>query len=388
MTIPIKRSSAAYIHIPFCSHICYYCDFNKVFIEGQPVGEYVDLLIREMQLIAKRDSVSHMNSVYIGGGTPSTLTLPQMDRLLQAIHTYLKPKKEAEFTMELNPDDGSIEKLSLLKEYQVNRISMGVQSFNDELLQAIGRKHRSQTVYQTIHEARKAGFDNISIDLIFRLPKQTIADFTDSLQQAVALDLPHYSIYSLILEQKTVFYNLMRKGKLPLPTQDEEADMFQLAMDTMESSGRFHYEISNYAKPGFESKHNLHYWQADEYYGFGAGAHGYVAGSRYQNNGPIQHYLQPLREGQLPVFKSHILTRQELMEEFMFLGLRKMSGVRFDEFEKRFDEPMTTYYGEVIEQLQELELVEVDAASIRLSHKGKFLGNEVFQSFLLDESFS
>ena len=375
---------SAYIHIPFCSHICYYCDFNKVFIEGQPVDEYVDLLIKEMALVSQRDQIEALDTLYIGGGTPSTLSVEQMSRLLEGIYRYLPIKNQAEFTIELNPDDGSIEKLQTLKDYGVNRISMGVQSFNDNLLKAIGRKHRAETVYRTVDAARRAGFDNISIDLIFRLPKQTMADFQDSLEQAIALDLPHYSVYSLILEQKTVFYNLMRLGKLPLPSQDEEADMFQMAMDTMQGNGRMHYEISNYALPGYESKHNLHYWNADEYYGFGAGAHGYVNGSRYQNFGPIQHYLEPLRQGQLPILQTEPLNQQALIEEFMFLGLRKMSGVTFKEFERRFSSKVTDYYQEVLSDLSYRKLISLDEKRIALTNQGKFLGNEVFQSFLLD----
>lgn len=379
---------AAYIHIPFCSHICYYCDFNKVFIEGQPVDEYVDLLIEEMKLASQHFAIPKLQTLYIGGGTPSTLSLTQMERLLKGIHTYLPLQGQAEFTIELNPDDGSIEKLSLLKEYGVNRISMGVQSFNDELLKAIGRKHRAETVYKTIHAAHKADFENISIDLIFRLPKQTIADFKDSLAKALSLNLPHYSIYSLILEQKTVFYNLMRLGKLPLPTHEEEADMFQLAMDTMEKAGRFHYEISNYAQPGFESRHNLHYWNADEYFGFGAGAHGYVQSKRYQNFGPIQHYLSPLREQKRPVLLETEVTREAKIEEFMFLGLRKMSGVNREEFYRRFQVSMESIYEEVLKQLLDEGLLRMNSIGYALTQKGKFLGNNVFQMFLLDESLS
>ncbi|MGY3724252.1 oxygen-independent coproporphyrinogen-3 oxidase [Granulicatella balaenopterae] len=375
--------TSAYIHIPFCSHICYYCDFNKVFIEGQPVDEYVDLLIEEMKIASQQQEIPLLETLYIGGGTPSTLSLKQMERLLEGIHQYIPLRPDNEFSIELNPDDGSIEKLALLKDYGVNRISMGVQTFHDDLLKAIGRKHRKETVYKTVDAAKAAGFENISIDLIFRLPKQTIADFEETLRYALELDLPHYSIYSLILEHKTVFYNLMRQGKLPLPTQDEEAEMFQMAMDTMEQSNHKHYEISNYAKPGFESRHNLHYWNADEYYGFGAGAHGYVRGERYQNKGPIQHYLEPLRQGKLPILQSQPLTRQAKIEEFMFLGLRKMSGVSYREFKYRFNCSMMSIYQDVILDLEEQGLIIKDDEGIRLSQKGKFLGNNVFQSFLL-----
>lgn len=376
---------AAYIHIPFCSHICYYCDFNKVFIEGQPVDEYVELLVREFELRTRQGGISPLETLYIGGGTPSTLTPNQLEQLFEGIHRYLPLEKNCEFTMELNPDDGTFERLAVMKEYGVNRISMGVQSFNDELLKQIGRKHRSETVLQTISRAKQSGFDNISIDLIFRLPRQTIQDFQASLEQALALGLPHYSIYSLILEQKTVFYNLMRQGKLPLPSQDEEADMFQLAMNTMEQNGRKHYEISNYALPGYESRHNLHYWNADEYLGFGAGAHGYLRGDRYQNYGPIQQYLSPLREQKLPVLRSTPLTRQAQIEEFMFLGLRKMSGISRLEFAKRFGKSVDDYYQEVIEELVEEGLIVAEGDIIRLTQQGKFLGNNVFQAFLMEE---
>lgn len=322
----------------------------------------------------------------MGGGTPSSLTPQQMDRLLDGIHQYLPLQKGAEFSMELNPDDGTPELLSVMKQGGVNRLSMGVQTFNNELLKAIGRKHTKETAIRTIENARKVGFENMSIDLIFRLPKQTIEDFEQSLEMAMSLNLPHYSIYSLILEQKTVFYNLMRQGKLPLPTQDEEADMFELAMMTMEGFGRHHYEISNYALPGYESRHNLHYWNADEYLAFGAGAHGYVNGVRYQNNGPIQHYLTPLREKKLPIFSETKLSKKQLIEEFMFLGLRKFSGVSKKEFLERFGITMEKVYGEVLDELLEDKLITTTLDGFVLTHQGKFFGNNVFQSFLIDEN--
>ena len=377
---------AAYIHIPFCSHICYYCDFNKVFIEGQPVDEYIELLIREMELTGKKYKIEPLETLYVGGGTPSSLTPQQMERLLDGIHQYLPLQKGAEFSMELNPDDGTPELLSVMKQGGVNRLSMGVQTFNNDLLKAIGRKHTKETAIRTIENARKVGFENMSIDLIFRLPKQTIEDFEESLKMAMVLDLPHYSIYSLILEQKTVFYNLMRQGKLPLPTQDEEADMFELAMKTMEKFGRHHYEISNYALDGYESRHNLHYWNADEYLAFGAGAHGYVNEVRYQNNGPIQHYLTPLREKQLPIFLETKLSKKQLIEEFMFLGLRKFSGVSKKEFFERFGISMEKIYGEVIDELLEDKLITTTPDGFVLTHQGKFFGNNVFQAFLIDEN--
>ncbi|HHQ0079834.1 TPA: radical SAM family heme chaperone HemW, partial [Listeria monocytogenes] len=207
-----KESSAVYIHIPFCEHICYYCDFNKVFLEGQPVDEYVDLLIKEMELTAAKGPIAPVDTVFVGGGTPTTLNEAQIARLCTAIHNILPLKKDIEFSFEANPGDLSLSKLQAMQDHGVNRISMGVQSFNNELLKKIGRIHTVKDVYQSVENMRKIGFENVSIDLIFSLPGQTEADFQDTLKQALDLDLPHYSAYSLIIEPKTIFYNLMQKG--------------------------------------------------------------------------------------------------------------------------------------------------------------------------------
>ncbi|MFZ2623287.1 MAG: radical SAM family heme chaperone HemW, partial [Trichococcus flocculiformis] len=312
--------AAAYLHIPFCEHICFYCDFNKVFLEGQPVDEYVDALIKEMQLSKQLHPEETLSTFYIGGGTPTTLNERQLEKLLNGIRSTYSLPKSAEFTMEANPESVSFEKLKIMRDYGVNRLSMGVQSFNNDILKKIGRIHTAEQVYTSVADARKAGFDNMTIDLIFRLPNQTMADFEDSLKKALELDLPHYSIYALILENKTVFYNLMRQGKLPLPSEDTEADMYALAIETMTKNGRNQYEISNFALPGYESQHNLTYWKNETYFGFGAGAHGYIDGIRYHNHGPIQQYLAPLRENNLPIIRQQQLSKNEQMEEEMILG--------------------------------------------------------------------
>lgn len=375
--------TATYIHIPFCEHICFYCDFNKVFLEGQPVDEYVDMLLREMQLTMAQTPDEKIETIYVGGGTPTTLNEKQLDRLLTGMKKILPFQLGNEFTFEANPGDLSVEKLKVLHDHGVNRLSMGVQSFNDDLLKKIGRIHKVKDVYQSIANARQVGFENISIDLIYRLPGQTEADFKNSLVKALELELPHYSTYSLILENKTIFYNLMRQGKLPLPTEDEEANMYQMAIDLMAEKGRKQYEISNYALPGFESQHNLIYWKNEKYYGFGAGAHGYLGGHRYQNNGPIQQYLEPLRENRLPILRTQQLSIEEKIEEEMFLGLRKLEGVSIQHFFDKFQVPVFEVYQEVINSLVTDGLLEVTPDKIRLTEKGKFLGNEVFQAFLL-----
>ncbi|SFE30217.1 radical SAM family heme chaperone HemW [Trichococcus pasteurii] len=375
--------AAAYLHIPFCEHICFYCDFNKVFLEGQPVDEYVDALIKEMQLSKRLHPKEEISTFYIGGGTPTTLNERQLEKLLNGIRSTYALPKGAEFTMEANPESVSFEKLKIMRDYGVNRLSMGVQSFNNDILKKIGRIHTAEQVYTSVADARRAGFENMTIDLIFRLPNQTMADFEESLNKALELDLPHYSIYALILENKTVFYNLMRQGKLPLPSEDTEADMYALAIETMSKNGRNQYEISNFALPGYESQHNLTYWKNESYFGFGAGAHGYIDGIRYHNHGPIQQYLAPLRENSLPIIRQQQLSKNEQMEEEMILGLRTMVGVSQQHFADKFQISLLDQYAAVISDLVAEGLLVIDGDRIRLSPRGVFLGNEVFRSFLM-----
>lgn len=373
---------AAYIHIPFCEHICHYCDFNKVFLQGQPVDEYIRLLIKEFKIGAEQHPFQTLETIFVGGGTPTALNEKQLGVLCEGINKYL-PLNNGEFTFEANPGDMSKEKLKILADHGVNRLSFGVQAFNDELLAKIGRSHRVKDVYTTIESAQNIGFANISIDLIYALPTQTTADFQATLTEALALDLPHYSSYSLIVEPKTVFYNLMRKGKLRLPSEDAEAEMFSILIEEMEKKGLKQYEISNFSKPGFESRHNLVYWDNEEYFGFGAGAHGYVNGKRYSNAGPLKKYMEPLIDGKLPIFEENIVSKKEMMEEEMFLGLRKTDGVSISRFSNKFEENLFDVFDSAIKEMINRELLTIDGDYIRLTKKGRFLGNEVFQEFLL-----
>ncbi|MDO5741722.1 radical SAM family heme chaperone HemW [Vagococcus lutrae] len=376
---------SAYLHIPFCEHICYYCDFNKVFIEGQPVDEYIDMLIREMSFLKEEVSAHPLSTMYIGGGTPTSLSAKQLEKLMIGIHEQLPLASGVEFTVEANPGDLTADKISVLKNYGVNRLSMGVQSFDDRLLKKIGRKHTASDVFDTMRLLEKSGLNNVSIDLIYALPGQSLESFQDSLDKALSLDLPHYSLYSLILENQTVFYNLARQGRLHLPDEDEEGDMFDLAASFMEAHGRKQYEVSNFAIPGKESQHNLVYWNNEEYYGLGAGASGYLDGVRYRNFGPIQQYMQPLKEQKRPIRDEEILTEQARMEEELFLGLRKREGVSYALFYEKFNQSLDEVFGNVIEELVAEKLLVKDTQHIALTRRGLALGNNVFQRFLLDK---
>ena len=379
------KSTSAYIHIPFCEHICYYCDFNKVFLEGQPVDEYIQSLLTEIRLTLEKHPTKVSETIYIGGGTPTSLTAKQLDVLLTGIHRYLPTHTTKEFTVEANPGDLTAEKLDVFKAHGVNRLSMGVQTFDDRLLKKIGRKHSVQDVYDTIKLLEKKQFDNVSIDLIYALPGQTLESFRDTLTKALAFDLPHYSMYSLILENKTMFMNWVRQGRLELPTQEAETQMFEEAIIAMAQSGHHQYEISNFAKKGKESMHNLVYWGNEHYFGFGAGASGYLDQKRYKNYGPIQHYMKPLKEQRLPIFETEEISRVNQIEEEMFLGLRKIEGVSLRRFEEKFNKKLTTVYQHVIAELQQQQLAVLEEDYFRLTPKGLFIGNDVFEKFLLDK---
>lgn len=374
--------NAAYIHIPFCEHICHYCDFNKFYLKGQPVEEYLTALEKEMELTFMQFPTDSLKTIFIGGGTPTALNEPQLAKLCESINKDLPKADKIEFTFEANPGDLTVEKLHILKQAGVNRISLGVQTFNDELLSKIGRTHRVKDVYTSIENIKKIGFTNISIDLIFSLPGQTIFDFKDTLKKALSLDITHYSGYSLIIEPKTVFYNLMKKGRLPTPGEDVEASMYELLMEEMDKGGFKQYEISNFAKPGFESQHNLTYWNNDSYYGFGAGAHSYVNGFRRSNVGPLKVYLSAIEKGLLPLFEEHFVLKEEQMEEEMFLGLRKTEGVSISGFKQKFGmDPLTLFENEINDLIYK-KWLNVNENKINLTQQGRLLGNEVFQSFL------
>ncbi|WP_455662584.1 radical SAM family heme chaperone HemW [Pradoshia sp.] len=374
-------AQSIYVHIPFCTQICHYCDFNKFFIQNQPVDEYLQALGKEMSLynLNKKE----MKTVFIGGGTPTALDAAQMERLLASIRENISLANDYEFTIEANPGDLTKEKLAVMKEAGVNRLSLGVQTFNEELLKKIGRAHTAEGVYRNVELAREAGFENISIDLIYSLPGQTIEDLKDTINRALELELPHFSAYSLIIEPKTVFYIMLNKGKLSLPSEDTEAYMYEYVMERMEKAGYHQYEISNFGKKGYESKHNLVYWNNEEYYGFGAGAHGYVDGVRYHNHGPLKKYMNAIGAGEKPIIDQSAVTTKEKMEEEMFLGLRKTDGVSLREFKRRFGVEMDEVFGKVISNLIAKKLLVNDDGKIKLTHQGKLIGNEVFQDFLL-----
>lgn len=375
----LKKPTSAYVHIPFCTQICYYCDFSKVFIKNQPVDAYLQALIREFRSY----DITELRTLYIGGGTPTSISAVQLDYLLTELSRDLNLNTLEEFTIEANPGDLTVDKIEVLQKSAVNRVSLGVQTFNDKHLKRIGRSHNEAQIYSTIDALKTAGFQNISIDLIYALPGQTMDDVRSNVAKALSLNIPHLSLYSLILEHHTVFMNKMRRGKLHLPTEDLEAEMFEYIISEMERNGFEHYEISNFTKPGFESRHNLMYWDNVEYYGVGAGASGYLDGIRYRNRGPIQHYLKGVSEGNARL-SEEVLSKNEMMEEELFLGIRKKEGVSIGKFEQKFGTSFEKRYGQIVQELQSDGLLKENNGFIQMTKKGLFLGDTVAEKFIVE----
>ena len=374
-----KKPTSAYVHIPFCTQICYYCDFSKVFIKNQPVDSYLEHLLEEFHSY----DIQKLSTLYIGGGTPTALSAPQLEVLLDGLTKNLDLSVLEELTIEANPGDLDADKIAVLKNSAVNRVSLGVQTFDDKMLKKIGRSHLEKDIYDNIDRLKLAGFDNISIDLIYALPGQTMEQVKENVAKAIGLDIPHMSLYSLILENHTVFMNRMRRGKLPLPKEELEAEMFEYIISELERAGFEHYEISNFSKPDFESRHNLMYWDNAEYYGIGAGASGYVNGVRYKNHGPIRHYLSAVEEGNARITEEH-LSQKEQMEEEMFLGLRKKSGVSMARFEEKFGRSFDGLYGEIVKDLVQQGLMQIEGDRVRMTKRGLFLGDTVAERFILE----
>ncbi|TPE39853.1 oxygen-independent coproporphyrinogen III oxidase [Streptococcus shenyangsis] len=374
-----KKPTSAYVHIPFCTQICYYCDFSKVFIKNQPVDSYLEHLLEEFQSY----DIQRLRTLYIGGGTPTALSASQLEVLLKGLTENLDLSVLEELTIEANPGDLDADKIAVLKNSAVNRVSLGVQTFDNKMLKKIGRSHLEKDIYENIDRLKLAGFDNISIDLIYALPGQTMEQVKENVAKAIGLDIPHMSLYSLILENHTVFMNRMRRGKLPLPKEELEAEMFEYIIAELERAGFEHYEISNFSKIGFESRHNLMYWDNAEYYGIGAGASGYVNGVRYKNHGPIRHYLSAVEEGNARITEEH-LSQKEQMEEEMFLGLRKKSGVSMARFEEKFGRSFDELYGEIVRDLVQKGLMQIEGDRVRMTKRGLFLGDTVAERFILE----
>lgn len=389
----MKKEFGLYIHIPFCRQKCFYCDFPSFAGREKKIDTYLQILEQEFALLRQRlyqkDNVRDTESkfaprtIYIGGGTPTALNAHQLAKLLEIVLKYVVVAEAEEFTVEMNPGTVDREKLLLLQQAGVNRLSVGVQSFDDNCLQKIGRIHTAQEAVNTIELAHNLGFGNISLDLIYGLPQQDREILTQSVERALTLPVQHISIYGLQLEEGTAFQRMADMGKLQLPTNELVETMHDYIVEKLPEAGYQRYEISNYALPGYESKHNLSYWQDVDYLGLGSGAHSYWQGTRYENPSSIDDYISVLEAGRLPATLEEQVDRQAHMEEYCFLGLRTAAGIDKNLFQQKFGVDLFTVYGRTIEKLVAQDLLQHTARGIALTPLGMKYGNQVFGEFLL-----
>ncbi|WP_461373950.1 radical SAM family heme chaperone HemW [Candidatus Aquicultor sp.] len=370
------------MHIPFCKQKCKYCDFNSYAGLSAVHESYVDALLAEIASQAGRyGAFGTVESIYIGGGTPTLLEPSCIASILSLLKERFAITSDAEISIEANPETVTYEKLAALRESGVNRLSVGFQSLDDDLLALLGRKHSAQQAVDVLYAARRAGFDNINIDLIFGVPGQTLANWALNLEQVATLEPEHLSCYGLTIEPGTVLEHEIAKGVLKAPEEDMQADMFVYTMESLSEAGYSHYEISNYARPGKECRHNLVYWDNGDYIGFGAGAHSRMGNKRFANTAQPAEYITTVGTD---LFKPEEidLSIDDDMSETLFLGLRKMEGVNLEAFAARFGRSVQDIYGAQIEGLLGDGLIESKNGSLRLSSRGIMLGNEVFSRFV------
>ncbi|MDO9309340.1 MAG: radical SAM family heme chaperone HemW [Deltaproteobacteria bacterium] len=375
-----------YIHIPFCVEKCGYCAFVSAKPWPGEIESYHELLLQEMRLAAAdHESGQPLDSIYFGGGTPSLMQPRQVSRIIDLAAELFSLSPRAEITLEANPGTIDRERLQNFREAGVNRLSLGVQSFDDVLLRRLGRVHDAAQARHAFREARLAGFGNIGIDLIHGLPGQTFSGWREELREALALSPEHISVYGLTVEEGTPFALRYPEESPEIPDDDRSAEMFETADTVLVEAGFEHYEIANYATDGYRSRHNSGYWRRDGYLGLGVAAHSLLRrehGYRFSNHDTLEEYGRELAAGRLPRRDQHQLNREDALAEFMFLGLRLAEGVLADDFEREFGSPLRSVYGTVLDELLRIGLLQQELGALRLTRRGLLLSNQVFARFL------
>ncbi len=377
-----------YIHIPFCKQKCYYCDFVSYSNKCSEVKEYIESLKKEIE---EFDFSNYkVTSIYIGGGTPSYIDSIYIVEILSELKEKLKCNliefKDIEITIEVNPGTVDTKKLNDYKKLGINRLSIGLQSTKNDILKKIGRIHTYQEFLEIYKLARETGFKNINIDLMIGIPGQKIGDLKNTLQDIIKLEPEHISVYSLIIEENTPIEKMLENGEIKLPDEDLERNMYWYVKNTLELNGYNHYEISNFAKLGKESRHNLNCWNQEEYIGFGVAAHSYLNGIRFSNTINVEEYIQHIennrKEENIQIEENQSL--EDKKNEFMMLGFRKIQGVDIARFKEKFIDNPIFLYREILNKLVEEGLIEVDLNHIKLTNKGIDLANLVFEEFVDD----
>ena len=382
-----------YVHIPFCKSKCNYCDFISYCDKGNYIEEYISAVQKEIKNVGDRvrfksngnyTNLPIAKTIYIGGGTPSFIKEEYIERILRTITTNFNVDKNAEITIEVNPGTVTLNKLKKYYDMSINRLSIGLQSSNEKLLNLIGRIHNFEEFVQTINYAKIAGFTNINADIMIGLPEQTIYDVEDTINKILPLNLTHISVYSLIVEPNTKIERMLEEGKIKLPDEEIERYMYWFAKRKLEENGFIHYEISNFSKIPFRSKHNVNCWNQKEYIGFGIAASSYENNTRYHNIYEIEKYIENIQNDKETknVVIDEVQDKNSKMNEYMLLGMRKINGINITEFRRKFEvSPLQVFNSQLTKLLRE-GLIKIDVNNIRLSKKGLDLANLVWEEFI------
>ncbi len=378
----MQSNAGIYLHIPFCASRCHYCNFATGGYESELAKRYVAALLREIERAETTEAMREVDTIYFGGGTPTTLSIEQLGSILNRCRQKFVVAENAEITTEANPGTISHEYFQGLRSIGFNRISFGVQSFDDSELKMIDRAHNADEAREAVKSARQAGFANISIDLIAGLPEQKMETWQRNLREAFALNTEHLSVYLLELYKDAPLLHRIERGELRAIDEDLTVAMYYALVDEAEKQSYNHYELSNWAKPGFESRHNLKYWTGAPYWAFGVSAAGYDGQSRWSNTRNIHEYLQRIEKGESPIAEREKLDEDDRQSEAIFLKLRLQDGVDLREHQAQFGVDVKARYQAELARLGEAGLIDLSGERLTISRAGKVLANEVFQAFV------
>lgn len=374
----MNKEIALYIHIPFCPKKCLYCDFPSYSGKQALMDEYIKALGKEIEYIVR----GKIKTIFIGGGTPTYLSCSQL-KMLGTFIDKLDLKKDAEFTVEGNPGTFTEEKLTVLKNMGVNRLSIGLQAWQNELLKKLGRIHTIEEFLKSYEMALNVGFTNINIDIMFGLPGQTLENMKETLEKVISLNPSHLSCYSLIIEEGTPFYSMYSKDRIGLPSEELERQMYLLCIEKLKAANYNQYEISNFSKKEKECNHNLVYWNVEDYYGVGCSAHSFVDGVRYCNTKNLEKYINKISTNDFSYQDVHNNSVEDSMEEFIFMGLRKINGILTMDFKRKFERDIFSVYGEIINKYTKLNLLVIENGRLFLSPRGVEISNSIMCDFIL-----
>tara|TARA_Y100001960_G_scaffold323303_1_gene401509 strand:+ start:113 stop:1243 length:1131 start_codon:yes stop_codon:yes gene_type:complete len=374
------NKAGIYLHIPFCKTKCIYCDFYSVTKREDSIDRFIDCLLTEIKLNKTKLSDYTFDTIFFGGGTPSVLSANQIEKILTTLNKCYNLDKKIEITLECNPGEIDYNKLKNLKKLGINRLSIGFQSFNENLLKFLGRLHNVEQSISTFNAARKAGFDNINIDLIYDIPKQKIKDWKNDLFLGTSLEPEHISAYSLTVEQNTVLNSMVKNKIISMPSEKIDKKMFLNTIEYLENKNYIHYEISNFSKHKKNCKHNLHYWRLEPYLAFGPGAHGFDGYKRWWNKKSLNHYLIQLEENKLPIESEEILSKKDSFNETIMNGLRLMEGAKINKLNEYLDDNIENY---IKPYTKKWPYIDNDGTNLSLNKKGLLFTDEIIADLFL-----